>query len=326
MKTSIQGILSLVAIALFAIPYFATAQNIKITFCAAATEVDPPTDSAGNDIRHISWSKLRYIQVSTFGANPKIIYDLFSPTSSIHFDEAVFIDGCYKNNNPGNCKACTVCVPPTVNGGTPYGTVWSLNEDYTGTMRVRGHEGQLLIEATNYKKQMCYTTPPLDVSDYAGKVLGLKVGFEGMETTYKGKKYRSSGVYIYYQFNDGTKYWHYRRNRFVGPQEKSLSRTEIVPKSSSSTDIDKVPYHLQLHATAVQHTLQIKMLSPTPQRFELSLLDVQGIVHKVRHATVLHANREESIDWEVHDLPPGKYYLLTRDQEGRFSFYPFIKL
>jgi|GEM_PF-4322121 len=172
---------------------------------------------------------------------------------------------------------------------------------------------------------MCYTTPPLDVSDYAGKVLGLKIGFEGMETTYKGKKYRSSGAYIYYQFNDGTKYWHYRRNRFVGPQEKSLSRTEIVPKSSSSADVTKIPYQLQLSPNTVQHILNIKILSPTPQQFELSLLDVQGIVHKTRHATIPIANQEEVIVWDVRDLPAGKYYLLIRDQAGRFSFNPFIK-
>jgi|GEM_PF-4972688 len=118
MKTLHQIVLSIFGFVMLVLPFQAVSQNLKITFCAAATEVDPPTDSAGNDIRHISWAKLRYIQVLTFGANPKIIYDLFSPTSAIHFDDAVFIDGCYTNNNPGNCKACSVCVPPTVNGGT----------------------------------------------------------------------------------------------------------------------------------------------------------------------------------------------------------------
>ncbi len=293
------------------------AQWLQVTFCGATTKVEPPKDAQGNDQRHKGALMLKYIHVKTFGSRSRIIYDIGTTSSDLRLDEKVYLDDCFNNNVPSNCKNCGICIPPTSNN-KPFGTIIAETE-YTGGIRVRGKDGGLLIESTGYTNQVCYTTPGLDMHNYQKKPASLEVAFEGFEDG----DFRSKGVEVSYSINKGPQKWLKRLNNTVGEHMFSLSKTDAL---IANAVIDLNPdVNLKLRSSIIRDEIELlhRMDHRTVLELSVMTMDARPVLRK--KISVQPTEEMSSSFIQVPSLDSGSYVLLLKDDQGNTHSFQFIK-
>ncbi len=292
-------------------------QWLEVTFCGATTKVEPVKDAQGNDQRHKGALMLKYIHVKTFGSKSRIVYNIGTTSSDLPIDEKVYLDDCFNNNIKTNCNNCGVCRQPTSNG-RPFGRIIA-ESDYTGSIRVRGKDGGLLIESTGYTNQVCYTTPGLDMSNYQKRPMSLEVAFEGS----KDGDFKSKGVEVSYTINHGTKKWLKRLNNTVGEHVFKLSRTDAM---ISNGVIDLHPIKdLHLNSNLVENELILEYRVNQTAMFHTSIWSMDGNQWQEKTVQLTPSREIHSISLDVSSLPGGSYILLVKDSNGYSHPFKFVK-
>ena len=290
-------------------------QNIQIKFCGKSTAVIPAKDINGNDQRHkggIRMDLIRIGKATLSRTNP--FYSLgIAPLS---FKDGTWVDGCANNMDASYCTGCTTCkkILSTNVTNPEVGTSEGLMQE---NVRMRTANNDLFIESTGNQNLVCFTTNPIDVSAYQGKILEVNVIYEG--TVQDG--FTTVNTQFNYKYSNGA--WTNMCNQnsnFLRVIDTALFVTVKVP--SAVQNLDGV-VDFEISPNPVNDNLLIELTSQKTFDGSLAIRDILGKLISEKELFIQEG--ENRMDINTRNLESGFYLFQISDKEGRISTRKFVR-